>query len=318
MSPRISRTDRCVIALDVGGTSMKGALLDRSLRVHCSLRRPTPRGSGPEAVVDEIVLALHELAARADADGLTVHQAGVVVPGIVREQTGTAVYAANLGWRDLPLARLLAARTGLSVVLGHDVRAGAAAESELGAARGRRDALFVAIGTGISAALTADGQVLHGGGYAGEIGHVRVAGNRARCGCGGFGCLETLASAAAVARAYTTVAGRTVAGAAEVAERVAAGDAHAAAVWDRATRGLAGALATVVTLLAPEVIVIGGGLAEAGELLLAPVRARLAAELTFQQVPAVVRAELGDRAGCIGAGLHAWQRQPVLTPTAAR
>ncbi|MGC0314292.1 ROK family protein [Kitasatospora acidiphila] len=126
----------CVIALDIGGTGMKGALLDRSLRPLQTVRRATPRGAGPGAVVDEIAATLRALAQQAAGLGLTVRHGGVVVPGIVDEDRARAVYSANLGRRDLPLADLLEQRTGLPVALGHDVRAGGCAEAVLGAARG--------------------------------------------------------------------------------------------------------------------------------------------------------------------------------------
>ncbi|ALO12148.1 ROK family protein [Streptomyces venezuelae] len=295
-----------MLALDVGGTGMKGAVLDRAMRPIASLRRPTPRGEGPTAVVDavaETLLALERLAAER---GLPVAHAGVVVPGIVDEDRRRAVWSANIGWRDLPLAAVLESRTGLPVALGHDVRAGGAAECALGAARGARNVLFVAVGTGIAAALVVDGRPVRSGGLAGELGHVEVRGGTA-CACGGHGCLETLASAHAVASAYTARTGRPAAGAADVAARVREGDPVARAVWGEATDGLAEALAMATTLVAPELVVLGGGLAEADRLLLDPVRDRLAARLTFQRTPALVRAGLGDRAGCLGAGLTAWQ-----------
>ncbi|WP_280665323.1 MULTISPECIES: ROK family protein [unclassified Kitasatospora] len=301
--------DECVIALDVGGTGMKGALLDRALRPLLTARRPTPRGAGPAAVVAEIAAAVRELAEQAVQLGLTVQRAGCVVPGIVDEEPARAVYSANLGWRDLQLADLLQERTGLPVTLGHDVRAGGWAEAELGAARGARDVLFVAIGTGIAAAVIADGRPIRAGGWAGELGHLLVEPDGPPCGCGGRGCLESVASATAVAAAYTARTGRAVEGADQVAALLAQGDADARAVWERATEALAAALATATTLLAPELIVLGGGLAEADELLLAPVRASLARRLTFQRRPRVVRAALGDEAGCLGAGLYAWQAE---------
>ena len=301
----------CVVALDVGGTGMKGALLDRGLTPLASLRRPTPRGRGTERLVGEIADAVGELARQAGPLDRTVAGAGVVVPGIVHEERGRAVYSANLGWRDLPLAALLQARTGLPVTLGHDVRAGGLAELWHGAARGARDVLFLAIGTGIAAALVGDGRVLTGGGYAGEIGHLAAEPDGARCGCGRRGCLETVASARAVADRYRARSGREVQGAAEVAELVVGGDADAQLVWDQAAEALASALATVSTLLAPELVVIGGGLGEADELLLTPVRTHLAERLTFQRRPSLVRAELGDRAGCWGAGLRAWDAMGV-------
>ncbi|MET8213061.1 ROK family protein, partial [Streptomyces sp. NPDC005373] len=147
-----------VVALDVGGTSMKGALFDRRMlpRVtlrrptprqsgpdavaRVTLRRPTPRQSGPDAVVEAIARTLKELEALAEAKGLTVGGAGVAVPGIVDERTAHAVYSANIGWRDLQLGALLSEMTGIPVTLGHDVRAGGLAESKLGAARGAGDA----------------------------------------------------------------------------------------------------------------------------------------------------------------------------------
>nr|WP_189805818.1 ROK family protein [Streptomyces tanashiensis] len=309
------RAPEGVIALDVGGTGMKGAVVDRSVKPVASLHVPTPRADGPEAVVDAIAGALLALTDRAAARGVTVRDAGVVVPGIVDEDLQKAVWSANIGWRDLPLAAVLAARTGLRVTLGHDVRAGGVAECVLGAARGAQNVLFVAVGTGIAAALVCDGRPLRSGGFAGELGHMVVRAGTV-CACGGTGCLETVASASSIAAVYGARTGRPVAGAADVAALVEAGDRTARAVWASATEALAEALAAVTTLVAPELIVLGGGLAEADRLLLDPVRDGLTARLTFPRVPLLVRAELGDRAGCLGAGLMAWQAagHPIPTP----
>lgn len=301
----------CVVALDVGGTGMKGAVLDPALTPLAVLRRPTPRRDGPDAVVAAITGALRDLAAQAADRHLTVRHAGTVVPGIVDEEAGRAVYSANIGWWDLPLAALLRDASGLPVALGHDVRAGGLAECRAGAARGARDVLFVPVGTGVSAAVVCEGRVVRGGGYAGELGHAVVEPDGDPCACGGRGCLETVASAAAIEAAYTARSGRAVDGAAGVARLVAQGDPVAVAVWDRAVEALAAALATFTTLLAPGLIVIGGGLAEAGGLLLDPLRARLGERLTFQRRPELVRAELGDGAGCLGAGILAWQAAGV-------
>ncbi|MEU6279253.1 ROK family protein [Streptomyces sp. NPDC047028] len=320
----------CVIALDVGGTAMKGALLDRTLSPLTLLHLPTPRHAGPGAVVAAIAAALVRLAERAEDLGHPVRHAATVVPGIVDESAGLAVHAANIGWRDLPLAERLGEALGRPVVLGHDVRAGGLAESRVGAARGISDVVFVPVGTGIAAALVYGGRVLRGLGHAGELGHVVVDPDGPPCACGSRGCLETVASATAVAAAYTARSGRGVAGAAEVAALVTRRDPHAVAVWDTAVDALATAFALVSTVLAPERIVVGGGLAEAGELLLSPLRARLERRLTFQARPSVVRAGLGDRAGCLGAGLLAWQAvgydpagagpaaDPVAAPGAGR
>lgn len=297
----------CVIAMDVGGTSMKGALLDRDLRSLHTARRATPRRSGPDSVLVEIATVLRDLGTTAATHGLNVRGAGVVVPGIVDEDAQTAVYSANLGWRDLPLAAFLEGSLGLPVTLGHDVRAGGAAECRLGAARGAQDVLFVPIGTGISAAVFCDGRPLRARGYMGELGHLVVEPGGEPCACGAWGCLEGIASAAAVAAAYSERSGRRVEDAAAVAALLAQGDPDARAVWDRAIDALAEALRTATTLFAPEVVVLGGGLAQAGALLLDPLRTSLDRRLTFQRRPELVVAELGDLAGCLGAGLAAWQ-----------
>lgn len=296
-----------VIALDVGGTGMKGALLGRELEAAATVRRPTPRRLGPDAVLDGIVSALTGLAGTAARERLTVAHAGVVVPGIVDDTTGRVVYAANLGFADLPLAEVLRERTGLAVTVGHDVRAGAAAEAALGAARDARHALFVPIGTGIAGGIVTDGRTLTADGYAGEIGHIVVDPAGPLCGCGARGCLEAIASGPAIAAALSARTGHTVRDAARVAALVRAGDRDAIEVWNRAIDALGTVLATLTTVLAPDTVVIGGGVGEAGDLLLTPLRSALATRLTFQRVPRVTRAALGDRAGCLGAGLLAWK-----------
>ncbi|HEY3000729.1 MAG TPA: ROK family protein, partial [Kribbellaceae bacterium] len=141
-----------------------------------------------------------------------------------------------------------------------------------------------------------------------ELGHCRfVATDEAeRCACGQLGCLETVASAAALARRYGARTGRTVDGAREVLELLATGDPDAKAVWDDAVQALVDALVLYTTLLAPTRIAIGGGLVGAGETLLGPLREQVRSRLTFQRAPEVVAAQLGEEAGCIGAALVAW------------
>lgn len=306
-------TARCVVALDVGGTSMKGALVDGHRKVRARQSFPTPAADGPDAVLEQMTTAFATLAARAPEVGLESPQAaGVVVPGIVDEARGVAVVAANIGWQDAPVAPILRERLGIPVALGHDVRAGGLAESRLGAASGARDVLFVALGTGIAASCIVDGRALAAGGYAGEVGHVVVEPDGEPCGCGGRGCLERVASAAAIARRYANRSGVEVTGAAEVAAKVRAGDPVAVAVWDEAVAALVDVLHTSVTLLGPEVVVVGGGLAKASDLLLEPLEAGLDKRLTFQRRPRVVQAALGDQAGCLGAALLAWDLAGTL------
>jgi glucokinase len=297
----------CVIALDVGGTTIKVATVDRQCTVIASRSVPTGRRDDADAVVERIIATAADQRADAEQHGQTVHAAGVVVPGIVDEDRGVAVVAANLGWRDVPFRALLEERLGLPVAFGHDVRAGGLAEGSLGAAQGVRDYLFLAVGTGIAAAVVLDGQPYAGHGYGGEIGHLVVDPDGPQCGCGAWGCLEAIASAAAIAEHYAARSGERV-DASVVCERVVAGDRDARAVWREAVDALATALAAYVSLLAPELVVVGGGRAAAGATMLGPLERELDRRLTFQRRPKFVVAQLGEQAGALGAALLAWRQ----------
>jgi glucokinase len=294
-----------VVAVDVGGTGIKCALVAPDGTVHRAERHPTRAARGPTAVVETILDVAESLTGKARGEGLTPRAVGVAVPGVVDETAGVAVWSANVGFRDVPLRGLLAARLRLPAALGHDVRAGGVAEARLGAGRGGGDVLFVAVGTGIAAAHVVDGRAFAGGhGAAGEIGHVVVRPGGAPCGCGARGCLEAEASAAAVGRRYAERTG-TPASAAGVVALARTGEPAAVRVWQETIEALADGLLTAQALFDAEVVVLGGGLAEAGEDLLAPLRTALRQRITFHREPRLVRAALGDEAGCLGAALLA-------------
>lgn len=305
---------RHVIALDVGGTGMKAALVAADGTLLREERRPTDRERGPDAVVSSVLdlaAALRDAGAR--DFGQPALAAGVAVPGTLDEENGIAVFSANLGWRDVPMRRLLSERLSapgggpFPVALGHDLRSGGLAESRLGAGRGVDRFLFLALGTGIAAAIGIEGRIEAGAhGCAGEIGHVVVRPGGLPCPCGRTGCLEAVASAAAVTRAWAEASGDPGATAAGAARAVEAGDPRAVAVWNDTVAALADGLVTGLTLLDPRVVIIGGGLAEAGNTLFTPLREAVEQRITFQRSPHIVPAELGDAAGCLGAGLLAW------------
>ncbi|MDQ1009985.1 glucokinase [Streptomyces sp. V4I23] len=307
---------RHVIALDVGGTGMKAALVGADGTLLYEARRATGRDRGADAVVASILDFAADLRAHGLAHlGRPAEAAGLAVPGIVDAERGIAVYAANLGWRDVPLRDLLAERLdGVPVALGHDVRTGGLAEGRIGAGRGADRFLFVPLGTGIAGAIGIDGTIEAGAhGCAGEIGHVVVRPGGPECGCGQRGCLETLASASAVTRAWAAASGDPGADAADCAKAVESGDPAALRVWQDAVDALADGLVTALTLLDPRTLIIGGGLAEAGETLFTPLRAAVEERVTFQQLPDIVPAALGDTAGCLGAGLLAWDLLTEVT-----
>jgi glucokinase len=300
-----------VIAIDVGGTGIKAALVDASsFQVRHTERHPTRAERGPQAVLDNLLRVAAGLAAHARADGLTAQAVGVVVPGIVDEARGVAVCSTNLGWRDVPLAEAVTRHLALPARVGHDVRAGGLAEARLGAGRDVGELLFVPIGTGIAAAHVVAGQALAGAHRAAcELGHVVVRPAGRRCRCGRRGCLEAEASARAVAERYAEATGRT-ATAADVADRAQAGEAAAVAVWRHTVDALADGLVTAITLFDPERIVVGGGLAQAGDQLLDPLRRAIDTRRTFEAAATLVPAVLGDQAGCLGAALLAATQIP--------
>lgn len=278
------------LGVDVGGTTTKAVHLDASGRVtaerRCGTPAPDPTGEGVVAAVASLVDSFRD---RRDSP------VGVVVPGVVDEEHGATVRSVNLGWHGLPLRTDLESRLGRRIAFGHDVRAGAVAEARTGAARGTDGVVaFVAMGTGVSAAVLLDGRPVVAGGWAGEIGQLVLAD-------GPFAGLrvEEVASATASARRAGDPDARTL------ASRVATGDPAARAVWHDTVRVLGGALAGLVVAVAPSTIVLGGGLALAGDLLLAPLDAELRRRVPGLHRPRLVVAAHGDAAAAIGAALLA-------------
>jgi glucokinase len=299
-----------VVAVDVGGTMIKGALVTGDGRFVHELVRPTPVASGPDAVVAMVQALVAQLveAATSLAPGASARAVAVVVPGVVDASSGTAVFSANVGLRNVPIGDLIASATGLPTLIEHDVRAAGIAERTVGVARGLDDYLLAVIGTGIAAAVYAGGRPVDGAQrVAGELGHVPVWPGGEPCPCGQCGCLERYASASAIARRYAALGGDPGATARDVASRCDTDEA-ARRAWHEATEALAIALVTCTMLLDPEMIVLAGGISEAGDALLGPVRAQLAARITWRDPPPVRLSPLGGRAGLTGAAVLAWQR----------
>ncbi len=298
-----------VAAVDIGGTRIKAALVDRELTALIHTTEPTPRDISQD-IAGAVSASIDRLVAHVEGDGGQVRlvACGVVVPGLVDESTGTGRLSVNLGWRDLPIRDAVESVTRLPTEVGHDVRAGLVAEARIGGARGARNVLFIPVGTGIAGALMLDGRVVRADGWAGELGHLVVDAAGPPCPCGGNGCLEGISSAAAVEREYAALSGRFV-DAETVARLAGAGEPAAVAVWSRAVGALAQAIVATVTITGVELVLVGGGLAQSGETLLGPLRSEISERLTLQRPPDVARAALGDRAGCLGAACLAWDAQ---------
>lgn len=298
-----SSAPQAVVAIDVGGTELKGAVFDAANAVIDARSVPTAPDRGPQAVVDDVRRLAVDLVARSGVHHHLV-AAGIVAPGTVDSVSGIARSATNIGWHDVPLRQILHRELDIPIAVGHDVRAAGLAEAQLGAGADSSNFAFVAIGTGIAVAIVLDGVAQVGAhGLAGELGHIPVFPYGEECSCGRRGCLETYASGAAIARHYAASTGITRS-AAEIVCRLDH-DPAAAATWRRATQALAIGLATYASLLDPELIVIGGGLSQAGDKLRDAVRATLSANLVWNAPPIVI-SSLGPHAGRLGAALLAW------------
>lgn len=307
---------RLTIGVDIGGTKVAAGVVDPAGRVLARTRRDTPAddaGGVREVVIDLIgrLAAAHPVAA-----------VGIGAAGWIDAARTTVRYAPNLAWRDEPLRDGIGAAVGLPVVVENDANAAAWAEFQFGAGRGADESMvLVTVGTGIGSGIVIGGELVRGGhGMAAEIGHMRAVPDGLPCGCGRRGCLEQYASGRALVRLVRAgveeqpqraaallrpaggdageITGRSVTGAARDGDKLAL---HA---FEQVGQWLGAGLADVVHLLDPQVIVIGGGVAEAGELLLGPTREAYAGSLAHRgrlPVAPVRPAQLGGLAGVIGA-----------------
>lgn len=294
-----------VIGIDLGGTELRAAMMDETAQVLRHARVPTAAEAGPAAIVEQMVRLVDEV-----SSGLTPVGIGIGSPGPLDTASGTVIHAPMLrGWRDVPLARLVTERTGLPTFLENDANAAALAEWRLGAARGLRHMVYVTVSTGIGGGVIIDGRLLHGHrSLAGEIGHMIVTGEAVPCACGGFGCWESLASGRALGR-RAAAAGMRADGpvtAQLVAARAAAGDETARRLMAEEARALGLGFVNLLHLYAPEMIVVGGGVAAALPMMAAEIARTVTARAmpAYRDVP-IRAAGLGTQAGVIGAALLA-------------
>jgi glucokinase len=294
MAPASARP--VVLAFDVGGTSVKAAALDDSDTVLAETRVPSKTGPAILDVIDEAGRELLEALGDRRED---VVGAGIVMPGLVDSAKGICLRSVNLDVTDLDVAGPMSARLGLPVRVDHDVAA--AGEAVRRAVPVAEDPFVVIIGTGVAAVTFVRGEAVRGiSGQAGEFGHIVVRPGGPLCLCGQRGCLEAVASAEAIRRAYEGRTGSSIEGAHVVRERLTT-DPVAAEVWTDAVSALADGLVTVCALLAPGAILFGGGLSEAGEALTGEVEALMRERSVLTTVPPILVTALGSRAGLVGA-----------------
>ena len=303
------------IGVDVGGTKVAAGVVDEHGQIIAKLKRSTPAASPlltEQAIADVVteLLAGHEVTA-----------IGLGAAGFVDAARATMLFAPNLAWRDEPLKQRVEERLGRAVVVENDANASAWAEARFGAARGYRDVMLVAVGTGIGAAIIIGGELYRGRwGIAGEPGHVRVVPDGRLCGCGNRGCWEQYASGNALVAEAREFARRTPKGAMrllqlggglpegisgpEITQAATEGDPAALRCFQTVGGWLGQGLADLAAVLDPACFVIGGGVSEAGELLLEPARTAFERALTgrgHRPFAEISVAQLGENAGIVGA-----------------
>lgn len=309
----------CVIGVDLGGTKLLAGAVDSALRVHHRAYR-LARAADTVALLDLIADEVREVQQAAGGD---VRAVGVGVPSLMDLERGVAVHTTHLPLRDTPVRDLLAERLGLPVVVDNDATCAMVAEHRAGAAKGARHALLLTLGTGIGGGIVVDGRVVRGAvGAAGELGHVVVDMDGPPCqgACPNNGCLEVMASGSALGREALRVArdapdsglGRALAAGQEITgalttELAHDGDPAARDVVALIGQRLGVGIASLVNVFNPEVVVVGGGVVAAGDLLLEPARGEVArrALRPSRDVARIVPARFGAEAGMLGAALLA-------------
>jgi glucokinase len=303
------------IGVDIGGTKIAAGVVDESGRLLTTTRRQTT-ASDPEAIERAVAEAVAELRAGHDVEAV-----GVAAAGFIEARTGVVLFAPNVAWRNEPVRDELTKRIGLPVTVDNDASAAAWGEFRFGTAETVRDMVLVTVGTGVGGGIVADGRLVRGHvGIGGELGHLRLVPDGRPCGCGNQGCWEQYASGSALERAGRELVlagsppaarlallagnrpdqlrGRMITAAA------ADGDPAALGLLSELGRRLGEGMAQIAAVLDPALFVVGGGVVQAGELLIDPARRALAANLTakaYRPEIGVQAAVLGDTAGMIGA-----------------
>lgn len=303
------------MGVDIGGTKVAGGVVDEDGRILASTRRPTPTDHPAETM-----LAIADVVRELRESHPGVVAVGIGAAGFVDADRALVLFAPHLAWRAEPLRARVAEQVGLPVVVENDANAMAWAEHRFGAGRGEPDLVCLTVGTGIGGGIVLDGR-LHRGrfGVAGELGHLRVVPDGRRCGCGNRGCWEEYCSGSALVRLARELAVASPAAAARLLElgggspagitgtavtsAAREGDTAALECFADVGRWLGQGLADLAAVLDPGCFVIGGGVSEAGELLLGPARVAYAGALTgrgHRPLAEVRLAELGSAAGLVG------------------
>lgn len=309
-----------VIGMDLGGTNLRVAAVAASGELLHQHREETAAREGPDALIARIVAAVELVRGRCAAAGVPVRGVVLGAPGIIASRAGRVVSSPNLpGWDDVPLRDRVGAALGLPVLLENDANAAAFGEHWRGAGRGCGSLVLFTLGTGVGGGLVLGGELWRGAeGMAGEIGHMTVEPGGRTCRCGNAGCLESYASATAIVDRYCELAGAPegTVSAADVHGLARDGDPNARQSFREAGRALGIVFASLVNLLNPEAIVVGGGVLPAWDAFM-PAAEQEMRRRAFAAPAARVRlapAALGDQAGVTGAAGLLWRELGAAEP----
>ncbi len=295
-----------VLGVDVGGTAIKAGAVDRRGRIVAKREVATPAG-GPKAVVARVAEVARELQQEAGR----ARAVGVGWPTPLDPERGVVLFDNKLGSAGVNVAGLVAKATGLRACIENDANAAALAEYLYGAAKGAGSVVLLTLGTGVGGGIVLGGDVWHGrDGAAGEVGHVKVHPGGRRClFCGRRGCLEAYAGAQAILRRYRG-AGKKAEGMKDVVDAARRGERLAVKIVSEMAEMIGMAVADLANVLNPEIVVIGGGVARAGDILFRPIREAVAREAlpNISKGLRIVPAKLGNDAGLLGAAGCAWKR----------
>jgi len=303
-----------VLALDIGGTKLAAGIVDSGGNVLARAQVPTLAAEGPERVLDRIVRLAKVVMSAPGISGRAIQRIGIGCAGPVDRQAGLVLNPPNLpGWIHVPLVDDVQKALGHPAVLENDANAAALGEFRYGAGKGANSLVYLTVSTGIGGGIILDGKLWHGlKDGAGEVGHMTLVPDGPVCGCGNRGCLEALASGPSIARrareALSTGRSSRLRDvqdltAADVARLAQERDTVAAEVWTATVEYLALGVAAVVTIIAPERVVIGGGVAKAGDFLFEPLRRQVYHRVKLVAVASlpILPAALGSDVGILGA-----------------
>jgi glucokinase len=303
-----------VLGIDIGGTKLAAGVVSHEGKILTRAEVPTLAAEGLEPVLARIIALGRGLLGRPEAAQDRVRRIGIGCAGPVDIRAGMVFNPPNLpGWTEVALVKHIEDALSLPAVLENDANAAGLGEFYYGAGRGARSLVYLTVSTGIGGGIILDGKVWHGlKDAAGEVGHMTVVPDGPICGCGNRGCLEAMASGPSIARqAREALAGDRPSGLREIRDFTAAdvsrlardGDAVAVEVWRGAVRYLGIGVAAVITILAPERVVIGGGVTRAGEFLFEPLREEVRRRVKLVPIESVpiMPAALGADVGILGA-----------------